>query len=54
MGQLDIDGGGAVLVFAGYGPHIHAYLYIIYYHICQYIKFNSHAYMILAFQKCLC
>ena len=54
MGKLDIGGGGSVLVFAGDGPHVHAYSNIIYYHTCQYFILHSHAYAGLTFLKYLC
>ena len=54
MSELDIGGGGSVLVFAGDGPHVHAYSNIIYYHICQYFILHSHAYAVLTFLKYLC
>ena len=35
VGQLNVSGGRTVLVFAGDGSHIHAYLYTIYSQHCQ-------------------
>ncbi|MDH7514209.1 MAG: hypothetical protein QHH14_14805, partial [Clostridiales bacterium] len=49
-GELDIGGGGAILIMAGDCPHIHVYSFIIYYFICQVLIYNSHAYAILAYQ----
>jgi hypothetical protein len=54
MGELDISGSGSILVLAGDRPHVHAYLNIIYFHICQYYKSYSHAYVVLAYRNNLC
>ena len=54
MGELDIGGDGAILVLAGDGPHIHAYLNSIYLVLCQGIIYISHAYEFFDFGKCLC
>ncbi len=50
MGKLDIGGRRSVLVVTRDGSYIHVYLIIIYHLICQALNYNSHAYMIWAFQ----
>jgi len=47
VGQLDVGGGGAVFVVAGYSTDIHAYSHSMYLRVYQEENYNSHAYQFL-------
>jgi hypothetical protein len=51
MSELDIGGNGAVFVFAGDRPDIHAYLNSMYLYVCQEKNYIVHAYAFLGFSK---